>query len=392
MTIEIAPKAPASAKPAEGSSGQKSTDKPEGGSANNAKSFLAALACAEEAVAPVAVDATMAPAVDPATNGLVATDPALLQEKPLDGVSGILPDPSLVLAQVAAVPVTVAPLPAEIARGKSGSVAGRDGALPLQAALDSALGKPLHNPQAKSGKVALDAAAQAAQPELADASTANTSAAAIAAASKEATPERIHKFVQELTASLTKAPEVSTLALGSSRERSQEFQAIPRVASNEVSAQNWVAPQGAGGAMGVDGVVAGAATASADGQYAEQVSYWISQDVQKAEMTLDGLGANPVEVSISMQGKEATVVFRSDEALTREALANASSQLQDAMSRQGVVLSGVSVGTSNSGDSQRQGSGGKPSGWKVGTVEAAAEPAPSISRIGSSGRSIDLFV
>jgi len=168
MTIEIAPKAPASAKPAEGSPGQKSTDKPEGGSANNAKSFLAALACAQE-VAPVAVDATIAPAVDPATNGLVATDPALLQEKPLDGVSGILPDPALLLAQVAAVPVTVAPLPAEIARGKSGSVAGRDGALPLQAALDSALGKPLNTPQAKSGKVALDAAAQAAQPELADA-------------------------------------------------------------------------------------------------------------------------------------------------------------------------------------------------------------------------------
>ena len=391
MTIEIAPKAPVSAKPAEGSPGQKSTDKPEGGSANNAKSFLAALACAQE-VAPVAVDATIVPAVDPATNGLVATDPALLQEKPLDGVSGILPDPALLLAQVAAVPVTVAPLPAEIARGKSGSVAGRDGALPLQAALDSALGKPLNTPQAKSGKVALDAAAQAAQPELAGASTANTSAAAIAAASKEATPERIHKFVQELTASLTKAPEVSTLALGSSRERSQELPASPRVSSNEVSAQNWAAPQGAGGAMGVDGVVAGAATASADGQYAEQVSYWISQDIQKAEMTLDGLGANPVEVSISMQGKEATVVFRSDEALTREALANASSQLQDAMSRQGVVLSGVSVGTSNSGDSQRQGSGGKPSGWKVGTVEAAAELAPSISRTGSSGRSIDLFV
>jgi len=391
MTIEIAPKAPASAKPPDGSSGQKSTDKSEGGSTNNAKSFSAALACAQE-VAPVAVDGTIAPAVDPAANGLVATDLELLQQEPLDSVSGTLPDPGLLLAQVASVPVTVAPLPAEIARGKSGVVAGKDGALPLQAALDSALGKPLSTPQAKSGKVALDAAALAAQPELADASTANTGAVATAAASKEATSERIHKFVQELTASFTKAPEVSTLALGSSRERPQELQASPRLSSNEVSAQNWAAPQSAGGAMGVDGVVAGAATASADGQYAEQVSYWISQDIQKAEMTLDGLGANPVEVSISMQGKEATVVFRSDEALTREALANASSQLQDAMSRQGVVLSGVSIGTSNSGDSQRQGSGGKPSGWKVGTVEAAAEPAPSVSRTGSSGRSIDLFV
>ncbi|NBX20777.1 MAG: hypothetical protein EBR58_05070, partial [Betaproteobacteria bacterium] len=223
MTIEIAPKAPTSAKPAEGSPGQKSTDKLEGGSANNANSFLAALACAEEAVAPMAVDATIAPALDPAANGLVTTDPALLQQEPLDSVSGILPDPALLLAQVAAVPVTVAPLPAEIARGKSGVVAGKDGALPLQAALDSALGKPLSTPQAKSGKVALDAAALAAQPELADASTANTGAVATAAASKEATSERIHKFVQELTASFTKAPEVSTLALGSNRERPQEL-------------------------------------------------------------------------------------------------------------------------------------------------------------------------
>jgi len=214
MTIEIAPKAPAasSAKPAEGSAGQKSTDKLEVGSA---KSFLAALACAEEAVTPLVADATIAPAVDPAAVGLVATDPALLQEKPLDDMSGTLPDPALLLAQATVVPVAAAPQPADNARGKSGSVAGKDGALPLQAALDSALGKPLNTPQAKSGKATLDAAAQAAQSDPADASAANTSAAAtaVAAASKEATPDRIHKFVQELTASLAKAPESSAFLI-----------------------------------------------------------------------------------------------------------------------------------------------------------------------------------
>ena len=53
---------------------------------------------------------------------------------------------------------------------------------------------------------------------------------------------------------------------------------------------------------------------------AEQVTYWISQDVQSAELTLDGMGASPVEVSISMQGNEAHITFRSDDAATREVL------------------------------------------------------------------------
>lgn len=399
MTIEIAPKSPSAApvKPAEGSARQKSTDKTDSGSdsASNAKSFLAVLAGAEDAAAPWVADSTMGLTPDskdgPITDWLVAADSTLSLGKPLDASSGALSDLSVLVAQSAVVPIPVPDVTAAAEAGRGKSVAGKDGALPLQAALDTALGKPSNTPQAKSGKAVLDAAAQAAQPVLADASGVSAGASAVSA-SKEATPERIHKFMQELTATLAKAPETSTVAWGSSRERAQEPLSNPRVPTNEVSAQNWVAPQGAGGAMGVDGVVAGAATAHADRQAAEQVSYWIGQDVQKAEMTLDGLGANPVEVSISMQGKEATVVFRSDEALTRDALSNASTQLQDAMSRQGVVLSGVSVGTSNSGDSQRQGSGGKPPGWKVGTVEASADPVASAPRQGPSGRSIDLFV
>ena len=145
--------------------------------------------------------------------------------------------------------------------------------------------------------------------------------------------------------------------------------------------------------MGSDGVVAGAPTSGADGQFSEQVSYWIGADVQKAEMTLDGFGTNPVEVSISMQGREATVVFRTDEAVTRDALSNASEQLQDALERQGVVLSGVSVGTSNSGDSPRQGAGGRHPNWKSATIQTVADGgAVNSVKSGASGRSVDLFV
>jgi flagellar hook-length control protein FliK len=45
---------------------------------------------------------------------------------------------------------------------------------------------------------------------------------------------------------------------------------------------------------------------------AEKVAYWISNDVQSAEMKLDGIGSDPVEVSIRMQGNEAHIAFRTD--------------------------------------------------------------------------------
>lgn len=384
MTIEIATQSPSvmSVNFAEDSSAQTSAIAADGGGASAVKSFMAALADAEEAV----------PAVDSGGEGVGGAGPELVSEKPLEIFAAVVPDPAFLLAQasVLAVPQAAAPIDREL--GKAGSHQGRDGALPLLTALDSVPGGPKLTGQVKSGKAALDAAAQAAPSEVTGVADVNVSGVAAAAVGRDGAPDRMRSFFQELTVSLTKAHEVSTLALGAGRERTQETQTNTKQSLSELSAQNWAAPQSAGGAMGMEGVVATAASASADGSYAEQVSYWIGQDVQKAEMTLDGLGANPVEVSISMQGKEATVVFRSDEALTRDALTNASAQLQEAMSRQGVVLSGVSVGTSNSGDAQRREPERKSSEWKVSTVELVDESAVSTSRAGPSGRAIDLFV
>ena len=146
--------------------------------------------------------------------------------------------------------------------------------------------------------------------------------------------------------------------------------------------------------MGVDGVLATAEGAATDGEFSEEVSYWIGQDIQKAEMTLDGLGLNPVEVSISMQGNEAQVMFRTDEVQTREALSSAAEELQEALSRQGVALSSVSVGNSHSGGAQQQNSGGgQRPGWKVGAVEVAeVAPAAQTVRTLGPGRTVDLFV
>lgn len=128
-------------------------------------------------------------------------------------------------------------------------------------------------------------------------------------------------------------------------------------------------------------------------QAAEQVKYWISQDVQNAELKLDGLGDTPVEVSISMNGNEAHVAFRTDELQTHSLLEGAGAQLKDMLLREGVVLTGVSVGTSGTND----GKGGERrprQGMKMAQITPAqAAPVDVLRRPGAAaGRSVDLFV
>ncbi len=126
---------------------------------------------------------------------------------------------------------------------------------------------------------------------------------------------------------------------------------------------------------------------------AEKVAYWISSDVQNAEMKLDGIGDKPGEVSIRMQGNEAHIAFRSDELQARAALENASVHLKEMLQREGLVLSGVSVGTAGTGDPGEQGrrshQGARPSG--IASVQPAG--ADRISGAGrASGGALDLFV
>ena len=78
-------------------------------------------------------------------------------------------------------------------------------------------------------------------------------------------------------------------------------------------------------------------------------TYWMSSDMKNAEMKLDGFGESPVEVSISVQGNQAHVAFRTDEAQTRLALEDAGATLKDMLSKEGLNLAGVSVGTSDAG-------------------------------------------
>ena len=153
-------------------------------------------------------------------------------------------------------------------------------------------------------------------------------------------------------------------------------------------------PQASSAPMGMDGVVATGAAAPMDTYVAEQVSYWITQDVHNAEMTLDGVGQSPVEVSISMQGNEAQVAFHTDESAARQALENASEQLRDMLQRQGLVLAGVTVGNAQTGDSgQQQPRRSRQEGRQglvVSDEPVKADQAHRGSR--TTGGAVDLFV
>jgi flagellar hook-length control protein FliK len=131
-------------------------------------------------------------------------------------------------------------------------------------------------------------------------------------------------------------------------------------------------------------------------QVAEQVTYWVSHNVQNAELKLDGLGLSPVEVSISVQGKEAQITFRSDEAATRGVLEAAGAHLKDMLQREGMVLTGVSVGTSGSGESSGAERRARQTARQgvIAPLQVASAATQDANRRANSmaGRSVDLFV
>jgi len=137
------------------------------------------------------------------------------------------------------------------------------------------------------------------------------------------------------------------------------------------------------------------AAPGAEEQVAEQVAYWVNQKTQNAELTLQRDG-QPVEVSVSLSGNEAHVSFRSDQPQTRELLDQSMAQLSDLLRSEGLVLSGMSVGTS-----ARDGGGGREAGQQrprdgvrqAQVVSAAAAGTPSLRRGGGAAdRAIDIFV
>lgn len=133
----------------------------------------------------------------------------------------------------------------------------------------------------------------------------------------------------------------------------------------------------------------------AEEQVAEQVAYWVNQKTQNAELTLQRDG-HPVEVSVSLSGNEAHVSFRSDQQQTRELLDQSMAQLSDLLRSEGLVLSGMSVGTS-----ARDSAGGREAGQQrpregarqAQVVSAVPTGATSLARGGGPlDRAVDIFV
>ncbi len=126
---------------------------------------------------------------------------------------------------------------------------------------------------------------------------------------------------------------------------------------------------------------------------ADTVSYWVTQGVQNAELKLDGFGGQSVAVSISLKGDEAHIGFRTDQPEIRQMLEGAVAHLKDLLTSEGLVLSGVSVGTSGQDGKGAQEQRHRPDARQVimtTTQAVATQSRPQANP--SVGRAVDLFV
>ena len=193
---------------------------------------------------------------------------------------------------------------------------------------------------------------------------------------------------------------------GLSAEAGETFKALDRVRGEGGRGGGANASEGAFGQHGFTSTVqfdGGAVTAAVSGPatadaVADQVSYWVSQGIQNASLTLEGLNAERVEVRISMTGQEAHVEFRSDQAATRDLLASTATHLKDLLGTQGVVLTGVTVGHSGAqfagGQSQQERApeGQRQARMGGGGAAQAAAVAPVRTTAAAPAGTLDLFV
>lgn len=128
---------------------------------------------------------------------------------------------------------------------------------------------------------------------------------------------------------------------------------------------------------------------------AEQVSYYVGRGAQSAELEVEGIDERPIHVSIDLQGQEARIEFRAEQAQTRQVLQDAMPHLREMLEREGLTLAGMSVGSSGPQGGQEQPSERGRAGLRQGQVEASVEgPAPVAGARSAlpSGRTLDLYV
>ena len=132
----------------------------------------------------------------------------------------------------------------------------------------------------------------------------------------------------------------------------------------------------------------------ADKQLAQTISYWLGQGVQNAELKLDGFGAEPVAVRISVAHGEAHIGFRSDQPEVRQLIEGAVLQLRDLLGQEGLTLAGVSIGSSDQhppgAQEQRPRFGSRKKDINPLGLATLASAAP-LTRL-PAGRVLDLYV
>lgn len=172
-----------------------------------------------------------------------------------------------------------------------------------------------------------------------------------------------------------------------------------------LAASPWMTP--------VDGAGAGASASmgSTADRLAETMNGWLAQAVsqknQQASLTVE-VGGQPVSVNVQVQGNEAQVVFRTDQAETRAMLAQALPQLKQMMGAEGMLLSDASVaGQWAGGSGPSSGSSGSPgsdgsrggdarreplSARIDGGIAATSGAARAVPPPANGRRSLDLYV
>jgi len=120
----------------------------------------------------------------------------------------------------------------------------------------------------------------------------------------------------------------------------------PSKRSPEFEGPGLGAAQGALQRLGVSVAYEAAPTAGVvpESQVAEVVSAWVTQGVQQAELTIEGMAGEPVQVHIALEGDQAQVAFRSNQPELRHAIEAAAGQLKTLLREEGVQLMGLSVG------------------------------------------------
>lgn len=79
----------------------------------------------------------------------------------------------------------------------------------------------------------------------------------------------------------------------------------------------------------------------------DPAKYWLGGEARHAaELTVEEMAGGPVEISIQLQGNEAMIDFKADGLEARDALLSASSDLEKLLGQEGMVLGGLSVGSS----------------------------------------------